>query len=98
MGGLNFKELAKERIKKRRNIVISEAFNKSGNFVGYSIAEQFIADEEGKKMGIFLNGGLGILDKQGLAHLKLAVDKACEESGITEQTLCDIIMENEKKE
>lgn len=102
MGGLSFKSLSRERFKEKRNIVISEVYNKyneeEGKVLGYAVKEQFVVEEKGKQTGIYLKGGLGILDRKGLARLKLAVDKACEKAGINTEELEDATYEETKEE
>lgn len=82
MGKLNFNELSKERFKKQRNIIISEAVTQEGESIGVSIAEQLIAEENGKEVKLFLKGSLGIISKEGLLKLKKAVDNACKKLGL----------------
>ena len=82
MGKLNFKELANKKYKEQRNIVISEAFDTDNRLKGYSIAEQLVAQEGENQIAIFLKGGLGIVDEQGLLQLKEAVDEACAKIGL----------------
>ena len=76
MGRLNYTELAKARIKEKRNVVISEAQNLEGETLGYTVAEQLVTEEEGKERKVFLRGGLGIMSEDGLRNLKVAVDEA----------------------
>lgn len=78
MGRLKFKQLSLEEIKPDRNIVISEAVDKDGNCLGYSVAEQMKAMSDGKEVKVFLKGGLGILSRDGLESLKKAVVEACD--------------------
>lgn len=82
MGKLNFKELSNKKYKEQRNIVISEAFDTDNSLKGYSIAEQLVAQEGENQIAIFLKGGLGIVDEQGLLQLKEAVDEACAKIGL----------------
>lgn len=82
MGKLSFKELSNKKYKEQRNIVISEAFDTDNSLKGYSIAEQLVAQEGENQIAIFLKGGLGIVDKQGLLQLKEAVDEACAKIGL----------------
>lgn len=98
MGRLKFKEIAKERFKTQRNIVVSESYDTMGNLVGYSVSEQFIGEECGKPVEFFLSSGLGIVNRRGLAKLKLAVDKACEKAGISTDELEDVTYEETKEE
>ena len=98
MGRLKYKELVKTRFKEQRNLVISEAYDKTNSFIGYSIAEQFVGEENGKKLEIFLNGSLGIVGRNGLAKMKLALDKACEKEKISEEELKAIMFEETKEE
>lgn len=99
MGGLSFKSLSRERFKEKRNIVISEVYNKEeGKLLGYAVKEQFVAEEKGKQTGIYLKGGLGILDRKGLVRLKLAIDKACEKAGINTEEFEDTMYEKTKEE
>lgn len=98
MGRLTYKELSKQRFKEQRNVVISEAFDRDNNPLGYSIAEQLITEEDGKEIKVFLKGGLGIVDEKGLLQLKEAVDNACIKLGLI--TVCDCECcegENKKK-
>lgn len=82
MGRLMYKELSKQKFKEQRNVVISEAFDKENNCLGYSIAEQLVTNEDGKEIKVFLKGGLGIVDKDGLLALHNAVSVACEKAGL----------------
>lgn len=83
MGRITYKEIAKRRIKDKRNVVISEAFDAEGGFVGYSIAEQLVTEEEeGKETKVFLRGGLGIVSGDGLMEMKRAIDTACTKAGL----------------
>ena len=82
MGRLTYKELSKQKFKEQRNVVISEAFDRDNNSLGYSIAEQLVTEEDGKEIKVFLKGGLGIVDADGLLQLKNAVDTACYKIGI----------------
>lgn len=76
MGRLIFKELSKKEFKKNRNVVISKATGNNGKLIGYSIAEQLVVDEDGKKTEMFLRGGLGIVSIEGLEKLKDAIEEA----------------------
>lgn len=87
MGRLTYKELSKQKFKEQRNVVISEAFDRENKSLGYSIAEQLVTEEEGKEIKVFLKGGLGIVDEEGLLQLKEAVDNACIKLGLI--TVCD---------
>lgn len=87
MGKLTYKELSKQKFKEQRNVVISEAFDRDNNPLGYSIAEQLVTEEDGKEIKVFLKGGLGIVDEKGLLQLKEAVDNACIKLGLI--TVCD---------
>lgn len=82
MGRITYKEIAKRRIKDKRNVVISEAFDAEGNSMGYSIAEQLVTEEEGKETKVFLRGGLGIVNNDGLLEMKRAIDTACTKVGL----------------
>lgn len=82
MGRITYKEIAKRRIKDKRNVVISEAFDAEGNSMGYSIAEQLVTEEEGKETKVFLRGGLGIVSGDGLMEMKRAIDTACTKVGL----------------
>lgn len=88
MGRLVYKELSKKRIKEQRNVVISEAFDKDNKSIGYSIAEQLVTNEDGKQIKVFLKGGLGIVDADGLLQLKEAIDTACSKLGLVEFIEC----------
>ena len=82
MGRLIYKELSKQKFKEQRNVVISEAFDRENKSLGYSIAEQLVTEEDGKEIKVFLKGGLGIVDAEGLLQLKEAVDNACIKLGL----------------
>lgn len=98
MGRLTYKELSKQKFKEQRNVVISEAFDRDNNSLGYSIAEQLITEEDGKEIKVFLKGGLGIVDEKGLLQLKEAVDNACIKLGlITECHSCECSCEEKEK-
>lgn len=97
MGRLIYKELSKKKFKEQRNVVISEAFDRENKSLGYSIAEQLVTEEDGKEIKVFLKGGLGIVDAEGLLQLKEAVDNACIKLGlITECHSCECSCEKEK--
>ena len=97
MGRLTYKELSKCKFKEQRNVVISEAFDKENKSLGYSVAEQLVTEEDGKEIKVFLKGGLGIVDAEGLVQLKEAVDNACVKLGlITECHSCECSCEKEK--
>lgn len=82
MGRLTYKELSKCKFKEQRNVVISEAFDRENKSLGYSIAEQLVTEEDGKEIKVFLKGGLGIVDAEGLLQLKEAIDNACIKLGL----------------
>lgn len=83
MGRLNYKELAKASTKKNRNVVISEAYDKKGESVGYVMAEQYVVQEDGKEVNLFLkHSSIGIMDKEGLRNLYKAVTHACSKAGL----------------
>lgn len=84
MGRLAFRELSSKRFKDRRNVVISEAYNSETNKVGYSVAEQLVAEEDGKETKVFLKGSLGVFDEDGLIALLDCVLEACEAIGLVE--------------
>ena len=89
MGRLTYKELSKQKFKEQRNVVISEAFDRDNNSLGYSIAEQLVTEEDGKEIKVFLKGGLGIVDADGLLQLKNAVDNACIKLGLLVPCDCE---------
>ena len=89
MGRLKYKELANERIKEQRNIVISETYDRNDNLLGYSVAEQFVAEENGKEVKMFVKNGIGILSKVGLLNLKKAIDSALIELGELSPCKCE---------
>lgn len=89
MGRLKYKELANERIKEQRNIVISETYDRNDNLLGYSVAEQFVAEENGKEVKMFVKNGIGILSKGGLLNLKKAIDSALIELGELNPCKCE---------
>jgi hypothetical protein len=82
MARLSYTEICKERIKEKRNVVISETFDSEGKFMGYSVTEQLVAEENGKEVNVFLKNSLGILDDNGLLGLYNAVEYACEKAGL----------------
>lgn len=83
MGRLNYKELAKASTKKNRNVVISEVYDKKGESVGYVMAEQYVVQEDGKEVNLFLkHSSIGIMDKEGLMNLYKAVTHACSKAGL----------------
>ena len=99
MGRLTYKELSKCKFKEQRNVVISEAFDRENKSLGYSVAEQLVTEEEGKEIKVFLKGGLGIVDAEGLLQLKEAVDNACVKLGlitITKRHSCECSCGEEK--
>lgn len=81
MGRLNYNELSKRRFKEQRNIVISEARNvKTNDLEGYAVTEQLVTEENGKEVRIFLKGGLGLVDKEGLVQLRDCLNEAIEKT------------------
>lgn len=99
MGRLTYKELSKCKFKEQRNVVISEAFDRENKSLGYSIAEQLVTEEDGKEIKVFLKGGLGIVDAEGLLQLKEAVDNACIKLGlITECNSYECSLKKKKEE
>lgn len=81
MGRLNYNELSKRRFKEQRNIVISEARNvKTNDLEGYAVTEQLVTEENGKEVRIFLKGGLGLVDKEGLIQLRDCLNEAIEKN------------------
>jgi hypothetical protein len=78
MGRLSYNEIAHSRFKQTRDVVVSEAFLENGKKIGYSIAERLTVSEEQGETRVFLRGGLGIVDKEGLFALKKTIDEACE--------------------
>lgn len=98
MGRLIYKELSKQKFKEQRNVVISEAFDRENKSLGYSIAEQLVTEEDGKEIKVFLKGGLGIVDAEGLLQLKEAVDNACNKLGLMiEYHSCECSCEEKEK-
>lgn len=87
MGRLTYKEISKQKFKDQRNVVISKVYNVENKFIGYSVAEQFVGEESGNEIKVFLRGGLGILSNEGLLQLKEAVDKAVKNEGLLKQTV-----------
>lgn len=99
MGRLTYKELSKCKFKEQRNVVISEAFDRENKSLGYSVAEQLVTEEDGKEIKVFLKGGLGIVDAEGLLQLKEAVDNACIKLGlITECNSYECSLKKKKEE
>ena len=83
MGRLNYKKLAKAKTKENRNVVISEAYDSKGESVGYVIAEQFVVQEDGKEVNLFLkHSSMGIMDKDGLMNMYKAITHACSKAGL----------------
>lgn len=82
MARLSYTEICKERIKEKRNIVISETYDSEGKFLGFSVTEQLIAEENGKEVNVFLKNSLGILDEEGLLALCDALNYAVEKAGL----------------
>jgi hypothetical protein len=80
MGRLTRRELVKARFKDTRDLVISETYNINGEFVGYSVSEQLVVVEHGKETRVFMRGGLGIVDRDGLKAIKQAIEKVLDES------------------
>lgn len=78
MGRLKYSALSVERIKPNRNIVISEAYNEEGQITGYSVSEQLEIEETDKITKVFLKNGFGIMTKEGLQNMKVAIEKALE--------------------
>lgn len=81
MGRLNYTELSKRKFKPQRNIVISETRNiKTNDLEGYAVTEQLITEENGKEVRIFLKGGLGLVDREGLIQLRDCLNEAIEKT------------------
>lgn len=78
MGRLKYKEIAKQKIKNNRNVVISETYNENNEIIGYTVSEQMVIEEDGKETTMFLKGGLGVLSEEGIANLLEAVKSANE--------------------
>ena len=68
-----YTELSVAKTSKHRNTVISKH-----NEEGFTIAQQFEVEEDGKPVKIFMKGALHIDDVEGLEKLKEAIDKAIE--------------------
>lgn len=66
-----YKEISKAQITESRNIVVS-----SYSRGGYTMAQQLVANEDGKKMAVFLQGAFHIDDIQGLYNLRDAINLA----------------------
>lgn len=82
MARLSYTELCKQRIKEKRNVVISETYDSEGKFLGFSVTEQLVAEENGKEVNVFLKNSLGILDEEGLLALSDALNYAVDKAGL----------------
>lgn len=69
-----YTELAKAKIKERRNVVISR--NESNG--GYALAQQIVVEEGKKFTTIFIKGATYIDDLIGLYNLRDALNEAIE--------------------
>lgn len=94
MARLSYTELCKAKIKEKRNVVISETYNSDGLFMGYSVTEQLVTEENGREVAVFLKNSLGILDESGILALSDALNYVVEKTGIV--TCNDEKEENEK--
>lgn len=85
MGRLRFKEITKERIKPKRNIVISEAYNEKNERIGFAVSEQLVdKNDDGTETKVFLKGGLGIISEEGIYNMFLALEKVLIDLGYLE--------------
>lgn len=81
---LKYKELAKGRVRKNRNFIISEARTEEGELVGYSTSDQLEVKEAETEETVkaYFKNGLGILDSDGLLELLRIVEDACKKANL----------------
>lgn len=70
---MTYNEITKAKIAIGRNVVISECSKG-----GYTIAQQVEAENDGKKMKIFLKGAFHIDDVDGFYEMRNAINYAIE--------------------
>lgn len=70
---MTYNEIAKAKISEGRNIVISECSNG-----GYTVAQQVEAENDGKKMKIFLKGAFHVDNIDGFYEMRNAINHAIE--------------------
>ena len=77
-----YKEISKAKVTDSRNIVISNCSRG-----GYTIAQQLVANEDGKDTTVFLKGAFHIDDIHGLYNLRDAINLAIKtsEDGIPDE-------------
>lgn len=71
---ITYDEIARGRISKSKNLVISKCSKG-----GYTLAQQVEADDDGNKISIFLKGAFRIEDEAGLVNLRDALNVALNE-------------------
>lgn len=77
--GTEYIEIAKTKVAKRRNVVVSHCSKG-----GFTVAQQLEAEEDGKTTCVFLKGAIHVDDVQGLYNMRDALNiaiAAAEDSG-----------------
>jgi hypothetical protein len=69
MGNIEYKQIAKARVQKNRNIVISRCSKG-----GYTLAQQLEVVEDDKVIPVYLKGAFHVDDVQGLIELRDAIN------------------------
>lgn len=73
-GKPKYKRLAKARVSKSRNIVVSMC-----STGGFKLAQQLVVEDEGSETTVFLKGAYFIKDLDSLIDLRDAIDNAIDE-------------------
>lgn len=73
MKSFNYKEINQTHISENEIIVLSECSEG-----GYALSKKILADVNGKKVGMFLKGGIKISDLEGLKNIYKALGNAIE--------------------
>lgn len=83
MGRLRFEELGKARYKDGRNLVISRAYDREGNFEGYAVSRQLVENEgQENETRVFLKDGIGIVDADALVAMADLFSVICHDEGL----------------
>lgn len=68
---IEYRELSRAKVTESRNIVISNCSKG-----GYTIAQQLVAQEDGKATTVFMKGAFHVDDVHGLYNLRDAINLA----------------------
>lgn len=75
---IKYVELSKARVQDKRNLVVS-----STSKGGYTIAQQLMVEEGGRKTQVFLKGAIIISGMEGLLNLRDALNVAIQHEELT---------------